>query len=115
MDQIFKLFKVILDAHIKTKTVNSQFHEKSQEFYEVAFNIYHELFEKMMDTEAIEPPSDPAKTMNDAYFALESIKEILNTMVKKKNTVGMDNLLRGLIDKVEFNCGNARAFLNDKD
>ena len=38
------------------------------------------------------------------YDAIEDTKEILEAMIDKKNSVGMDNLLRGLVDKLDSAC-----------
>lgn len=99
-------------AHIQTKTTNSQFHEKSQEFYELLFDVFHNISEKRVDIELDTVPDDE-ESIKRAYDAIEEAKTIIESMVKDDNSVGMDNLLRGLADKLEFACGNARAFTEE--
>jgi hypothetical protein len=49
LDRIFDLMKENFDAHIETKAINSQFHEKSYRFYDFLFRVYHEIKEKCAD------------------------------------------------------------------
>ena len=100
-------------AHIQTKTTNSQFHEKSQEFYELLFDVFHNLSEKRVDI-ALDTVPDDEESIKRAYDAIEEAKTIIESMVKDDNSVGMDNLLRGMADKLEFACGNARAFIEEE-
>jgi hypothetical protein len=112
MEKLFELFKVVLLAHIKTKTVDSLFHEKSQAFYELLFDCFHQISEKEQD---ISPNMEDAEPLiSDTYDALEEAKTIIEKMVKNDNTIGMDNLLRGLADKLEFACGNALALVKEE-
>jgi hypothetical protein len=109
-NRLFDLFKAVLLAHIGTKTVDSQFHSKSEGFYTVLFDAFHQIKEKEQDTED-DKPMDLEEAAQTAYDSLEKAKEIIDGMICEKNKPGMDNLLRGLYDKLEFACGDARAFL----
>ena len=59
-------------------------------------------------------PYDCEEAVNDSVSALERALEIVEDMVSEKNTVGMDNLLRGLADELETHIGNARAFQEEE-
>jgi hypothetical protein len=109
LDRIFRLFRSVLDAHIGTKGVDSLFHEKSAAFYEAIFSAYHLISEKEQDIEQSKP-IDCQKAAETAYGALEEAKGIVEDMVKDNDGIGMDNLLRGIVDKLESSCGDARAF-----
>jgi len=114
-EKIFPIFESLLIAHIATKTSYSQFHEKSAEFYELAFDCFHLIGEKMQDLE-LKDALDNEDVFNQSYKDLIDLKDALNEMVKEKNSVGMDNLIRSLIDRTESACGNARAFIeNEKE
>ena len=113
MDNFKQLYLKLLDLHIKTKTVCPLFHEKSQDWYELAFDIFHEISEKRQDIE-IDSPIDIDQAHQEGYDTIESIKNELDKMIKWSNSYGMDNLLRGLYDKIEFACGNARGFLKEE-
>lgn len=108
--KIFDLFKTVLLAHIETKTTESQFHEKSQEFYEILFDCFHQISEKMQDTEE-NKPADCKIAIQSTYDSLESAKSIIEDMIWEKQTIWMDNLLRWLFDKLEWACWNAKAFI----
>jgi hypothetical protein len=113
MEKLFDLFKKTLIAHINTKTTNPLFHEKSQEFYELLFDCFHQISEKEQDVS--DEATEHTKPIEETYSALEKAKEIIEEMINDEPTIGMDNLLRGLYDKLEFACGNARGFLKEED
>lgn len=114
MDKIFDLFKVVLLAHIETKTVNNLFHEKSQDFYELLFDCFHTISEKKQDIWE-DNPADCDKAIQDTNNALNEVKSILETMIEEKQTVWMDNLLRWLVDKLEFAIWNAKWFIEEEE
>lgn len=113
MDKLFDLFKAVLLAHIETKTNDSQFHEKSQEFYEVLFDCFHLISEKRQDTEE-DKMGDSDKLKQETYDNLEKAKTIIEELVNQKQTIWMDNLLRWLYDRLESSCWNARAFIEEE-
>lgn len=100
MNRLFELYKIVLLAHIQSKTVHSQFHEKSEGFYEVLFDVFHLLSEKRQDT-GQDAPGKEDDLIDKAYSAIEEAKAILEAMAKEKNTVGTDNLIRTLLDRLE--------------
>ena len=111
--KLFDLFKVVLLAHIETKVTKPLFHEKSQAFYELLFDCFHQISEKMQDTEE-NPPADCQTSIKSTYDSLEQAKLIIEDMIDDKPTIWMDNLLRWLCDKLEFACWNARAFIEEE-
>ena len=110
LDQVFALYKKALLAHIATKGTASQFHEKSAEFYEAIFDVFHAVSEKRQDL-GLSEPMDCEEAGKVAYDALSETLSIVEDLIKEKNSVGMDNLLRGLADKLEGHIGDACAFL----
>lgn len=114
MEELFSLFKQVLIAHIETKTTCPTFHDKSQEFYELLFDVFHQISEKRQDTEEDMPQMEET-LIQQTYDNIEKAKLIIEWMVKEKNSIWMDNLLRWLADKLEFACGNARAFINEEN
>lgn len=112
LNRVFELYKQILDAHIKTKTVCTTFHQKSEWFYDLAFEVFHSISEKMQDIQ-VEAPGDEEELKRRAYNNIEEIKNIVWAMIASKQSYWMDNLLRWLYDKLEFACWDARAFVKD--
>ena len=112
MEKLFDLFKKVLIAHINTKTTNHLFHVKSQVFYELLFDCFHQISEKEQDFS--QNMEDAETLISDTYDALEEAKTIIEKMVKEKNTIGMDNLLRGLADKLEFACLKCSCFIKEE-
>ena len=116
MDNLARLTAIylkVLQNHIATKATYSQFHEKSQEFYETLFDIIHSIWEKRVDI-WLDTIDDEETIVQETYDLIEEAKGIIESMVKDKNSIWMDNLLRGLADKIEFDCGNARAFISEE-
>lgn len=113
LDQVFALYKKALLAHIATKGTASQFHEKSAEFYEAIFDVFHAVSEKRQDL-GLSEPMDCEEAGKEAYDALSETLSIVEDLIKEKNSVGMDNLLRGLADKLEGHIGDACAFLEEE-
>lgn len=113
VSQLFDLFKVTFVSHIETKTICPTFHPKSAEFYEILFEIFHQVAEKRQDIGEDEP-ADEETAIQDTYDSLIEAKGILEAMVEENNSVGMDNLLRGLIDSLEGNIGDCKAFLEEE-
>lgn len=110
MEPLFQLYKLTLLAHIATKTTDPLFHEKSEEFYELLFKCFHLISEKKQDIWE-DNPWDPNVHIMIAEDSLYSAKTIIEAMIKKKNSPGMDNLLRWLYDELETACGTAKGFL----
>lgn len=115
MEKLFELYKRVLLSHIQTKTTHSQFHDKSESFYEAMFDVFHLLSEKRQDTWVDECEDDDV-LIKDAYDAIEEAQSVLIKMTKETNTIGTDNLIRSLLDSIEGVCWNARAFIcEEKD
>jgi len=113
MDRKLQIYIALLLLHIKTKTVCPLFHEKSQDWYELGFDVAHGILEKNQDLE-IDKPIDDKEAKTQAYALLQELKTIISAEVKTNKEIGKDNLLRGLYDKLDFACGNARAFLSEE-
>ncbi len=113
MEELFNLYKQVLLAHIQTKTTCPLFHEKSAAFYELLFEVFHTISEKRQDL-GLDKAPDEYQLVKQTYDNIEKAKASLEAMVKEKNSVGMDNLLRGLVDKLESECGNAKALLAEE-
>lgn len=107
--QVFELFHVLFDTHIRTKTTDRLFHEDSAQFYEAAFEAYHKIYERLIDLWMM--PSlncEEARTQNLAKMV--ELLDKITAAVDKNNSIGLDNLLRGLVDSLEDKVGNAKAF-----
>jgi DNA-binding ferritin-like protein len=116
MDNLARLTAIylkVLQNHIATKTTYSQFHEKSESFYDTLFDVVHSIWEKRVDL-WLDTTSDEETIVQETYGLIEEAKNIVYDMIKEKNSIWMDNLLRWLADKLEFDCGNARAFIEEE-
>jgi len=109
MDRKLQIYIELLLLHIGTKTICPLFHEKSQDWYELGFDISHETLEKNQDL-GIDPVAEEWYEQR-AYDLLEEYKTIIQAEIEDNTEIGKDNLLRWLYDKLDFACGNARWFI----
>lgn len=108
MDKLSELYDEMLNLHIGTKTNDTVFHAASAAFYETLFDALHDSKEAMQDSKQAKPV-DAKMARKRAYEILEEAKWILEGMVNSNKDMAADNVLRGLVDKLGFSCGNARA------
>lgn len=113
MKDLFSAFKNLLDIHIAVKTTYPLLHEHTEKAYEFAFDCFHQISEKRQDIQ-LDKSMDDEEAVKQAYKDMEDLKQALYDMVKEKNSVGMDNLLRGLADKAESICGDLRGFVEQE-
>ena len=114
MEALFAIYKKLLLLHVGTKTNEPIFHEKSAGFYELLFDIFHEVSEKNQDIWE-DKPVDCKKATKDALTLLEEAKWLVEDMIEESNTYGKDNLLRWLADKLEFQIGTAKSLVEEED
>lgn len=113
-EKIGECFDSLLVNHIATKTSYPLLHEHTKKAYELAFDCFHKIGERMMDLD-LKDPLDDDEAVEQAYKDMEDLKQALYDMIKEKNSVGMDNLLRGLADRAEDICGDLKGFLNTEN
>ncbi len=110
--KLFDLYKKMLEIHIVTKSEDAPFHFFTEGAYETLFDVFHTLSEREIDLSEKEMKEDQIEQKKiEAYDIIEAVKSELLKMVKEKNSIGMDNLLRSHIDNIEGLCGSSRAFL----
>lgn len=114
MEKILNNYLIVLMDHIKTKTTCTTFHQKSESFYELLFEVFHTIMEKKQDL-GLDDPSSEESAFESTNKALNDTKSMLEKMIKDNESIGMDNLLRGLVDKLDSACGDMKAFLYDEE
>jgi len=111
--ELFALYEEMLNLHIGTKTNDLVFHQASADFYDTLFSVFHDTAEAMQDGK-MSQPTNPTEAKSKAYAILMKAKEILSSMVESNSDIALDNKLRGLVDKLTFDCGTARGFTDSK-
>ena len=114
MEQLLSLYTKMLKLHIGTKTTDLLFHQASEWFYDLGFKLFHTISEKRQDL-GLDPSIDFDDAGSSAMSILEAQKEIIEGMIKEKNSAGMDNLLRALADELEFAIGTAKGFVKEEE
>jgi hypothetical protein len=102
----------VLDAHIRTKGLDFDFHTFTNAYKDL-LDIAHDIGEKSEDAgKPINSENDCEIIEMETYDAIETLKEEVERAIKVgKLSVGEDNTLRGIADKLENICGSARAFI----
>ena len=108
-DKVFDLYKDMLNLHIGTKTNDIVFHQASASFYETLFAAFHDAKEALQDSKQ-ESAINAKEARAKSYKLLMEAKSILESMVNENKDIAVDNVLRGLVDKLWFECGTARGF-----
>jgi hypothetical protein len=98
--QSFDIFKILFEIHIKTKTTDRLFHEDSPQFYEFALSVFHKVYERAIDLDLVDT-IDCKEARKKNLDNLIILEKAINDQIAKKNSNGMDNLLRGLADEIE--------------
>lgn len=114
METLLQLYVKMLKLHIATKTVDITFHQVSEWFYTLLFDVFHQIAEKRVDTQE-DKPVDCEKAGKEAYDILEKAKDIIEDMIEESQTYGMDDLLRSHANSLETACGTARGFVEEED
>lgn len=112
--QLITNYIEILKLHVGTKTTDIVLHNFLKDVYELLFVILHDISEKEQDL-WLEDSIDCEEASTDMMEILDSTKEYLESRIKEKNSAGMDNLLRSLVDKLEWTIGTAKWFTKDED
>lgn len=107
----------MVEIHLDTKTVDKITHELTRDFYELLFNITHEIGERYVDLDG-----QLRDDHGDCYIQWSKVIEIMSTLrstlasslgelSKDPMLVGADNLIRSHIDKLDFSIGNAKGLV----
>lgn len=114
MDQLLSNYLKSFKIHVGTKTTDLVLHEFLAKVYELQFDIVHTILEKRQDL-WLDPSIDCDKASSSMMTLLESEKSILEGMIKEKNSIGMDNMLRSHLDNLESLIGTAKGFVEEEE
>lgn len=105
-------FMLVLLAHFRSKTLDKNLHDETKGLYEGrAFDVFHQMAERFEDNGSTITEWDDAKSIGKAlYDAAEKLKDALSAAAEAGDSVGTDNLVRGLADSMEGVCGDLRKY-----
>lgn len=105
----------MLEIHIDTKAWNEPFHRKTWEFYDLLFDITHELWERAIDLwwSIRNDHWDCMSQSNRVVQILTTLKEQLENIEGVSKWT--ENMLYWHIDKLEFAIGSATWFIKNYD
>jgi len=114
MEKLFSIYKRMLELNIWTKTTDLLFNKASMWFYELLFTVFKQISEKRQDNE-IDATITSKMAWIEANSLLKDAKEELEKMIKEDNSLGMDNLLGHLLDKLEVAYGSSKCFIQEEE
>jgi hypothetical protein len=112
-DKIFELYHKALMLHIQTKTNDEQFHKGSEALYESLFNAFHQAKEAYQDSKQ-EASTDPKAARKEMVSIMEEAKKCMEDCVAANKDVAVDDVLRGIVNDLAFNCGTAMSLCGCK-
>jgi len=109
--KVIKAYIEMLSIHIDTKTSDSEFHNKTEEFYKDLFEIAHKIWEKYIDLWwNLSDLSLDKKTQ--ANIIIKNLREkIENYKDNNKISFWTEDLLWSITNNLEDIEGSSRAFL----
>lgn len=113
MEQLLQNYIKSFKIHVGTKTTDLVLHEFLAKVYDNFFNNLHTILEKRQDL-WLDKSIDCDNASKTMMELLESEKSLLEWLVKEKNSIGMDNLLRWLMDNLEWLIGTAKWFIESE-
>lgn len=105
-------FLLVLLGHFRSKTLDKNLHDETKGLYEGrAFDVFHQMAERFEDNgSTITDWDDAGQIGRSLYDAAEKLKEALEAAAAAGDSVGTDNLVRGLADVMEGVCGDLRKY-----
>jgi len=107
-----KAYIEMLTIHIDTKTMDTRFHEQTEEFYETLFEVAHKIGEKHVDLGGKLEDSNLEQKQQQAHDIIVNLKKEIESYNKNSEvSLGTEDLLGTLASDLEDAEGSSRAFL----
>ena len=110
LQQIFSLFGMLFNLHIRTKTTDRLFHTESAAFYEFAFGAFHTIYERAIDLWLM-PSIECEVAKKDTMTNLLELQNAIEWLIPTADTKWFENLLIGLADTLEWHIGNMKSLM----
>jgi len=116
MEKIFQkaleAHKAMLLLHIDSKTLDHDFHQATESFYEGLFDVAHQLGEKHVDLWSHHEPSNIKTKKQQAFDTIKKLREEIESYSREnKLTLGTEDLLGSLANKLEDMQWSAKSFI----
>lgn len=114
-----KIFQKALEAHtamlllhIDSKTLDHDFHQATESFYQGLFDVAHEIGEKYVDLWSHLETSDIKTKKQQAFDIIKKLREEIDSYARENElTLGTEDLLGGLANKLEDIQWTAKSFI----
>ena len=107
-----KAYIDMLTIHIQSKSMDTEFHKQTEEFYETLFKVTHEIWERHVDLGESLSDDSLAEMHRKSYDIIVNLKkEIEDYKENNKVSLGCEDLLWTLASDLEDAQGSSRAFL----
>lgn len=111
-DTAFAAYTQMLKIHINTKTMNRDFHEATEAFYNTLFEAAHKIGEKHVDLGGRLSGED---LQTEKELALKTLKDFRDELEKYNDTadmsLGTEDLIGSLANDIEFDMGTAKGYV----
>ncbi len=108
-----KAYIEMLTIHIDTKTMDADFHEETEDFYEKLFEVAHLIWEKHVDLWSHISESSLEDKKVQANNIIKSLREDIEKYAKDNDiSLWTEDLLWSLANQLETIEGTSKAFLN---
>ena len=102
----------MLEIHIDTKTMEADFHNENEKFYEELFETAHLIWEKYVDLGWKIDNSSLEEKKSEAYKILKEAREEIENYAKNNEiSLWTEDLLWSLANTLEWLEGTAKSFL----
>lgn len=108
---LLKAYVAVLNVHIRTKTIDAVFHEKTGDAYEALFDAAHDLGEKFEDASCpVLNDTDLGAMAKIAYDNVKAAMDVIAKCAASNKDIGVDNALRTYYDKLQSHLGTLKGF-----
>lgn len=102
-EKAFQAYTQMLKIHINTKTMDRDFHEATEIFYETLFNAAHKIGEKHVDLGGRLSGENLEQEKALALKTLEDFKKELENFAQNEEiSLGTEDVLGSLANDIEF-------------
>lgn len=113
-EKAFAAYTQMLKIHINTKTMDRDFHEATEAFYDTLFKCAHKIWEKHVDLGGRLSGEKLQEEKELALKTLEDFKKELEEFNTKWNiSLWTEDLLWSLANDIEFSVGTAKGYVGN--
>lgn len=112
-NDIKDLFQSALDTHIRLLKLDRTKHKATEEAYTFAFDLMHDVWEKMESVgRPINKDEQPHEMIEALYEKVEAMKEKLSKEIEKEKDLWVQNMLLSKLDGIQTVCAKLDSLMD---